>query len=411
MSDNPKLRWRNPLGLGVLWVRHQPKSTNSWIYMRIGNKQPRSTGVRWPEDDGAKVSKIGSLRVSKDQRWAYDTAMQLLQSWAQQYINPTTDDDFRPQKRTTLHAAIKQFEAEIKIDTIPKDIRSRYRQAWKNYLTGGKDVYGVPFDDIPVTYKGLKDRIKAKKEVCTLAQANAKKVQYKLHNFTRWLVREEMLDRDPMDVIGIDRGYNDPESDTIVDTPEEVARQVKWLEEARYYELADYVRITFMMGLRSGDALRMKASHYAKVAGGATVMVIHSKKTKINKLGLRHFPIHRPNQPELIPGLTDLIERLVRNADAEGWLFPWRSGTKIRLKLKECRDALGLLRTEAGHTKTSKCWRASANVLWRDGYGWHEDLRKKLLGHSAKVNAAHYSTTQAAPDALREIERIIERTK
>ncbi|MCE7934891.1 MAG: hypothetical protein DYG96_09895, partial [Chlorobi bacterium CHB2] len=367
-----------------------------------------STGIRWPEDDGAKTSKIGSLRVTRLQRQAYDGGMDLLQTWARQYSDPTrASDGPRPTQRITLHEAISEFEGSIKIDELVRHLRSRYRQAWSNYLTGGTDGRGHPFDDIPVTYQGLKERILAKKAVCQLKAENAKKVQYKLRAFTRWLVRQEYLPKDPMDAIGIDSADEVIESDTIIDTFEEVQAQIAWLEAHGHTDLADYVRVTFMIGGRSGDARRMKAEHYVRLPNGAIVMTIFSKKTRANKKGVRFFPIVRADGSELIPGLHAVMERRLANLHNGQWLFRWRTGTHMNKTLRKCREALGLLRTPQGALRTAACWRASANVYWRDHYGWNIELRKTLLGHSARVNALNYSTTHDAPDAMRYLDRLM----
>lgn len=155
------------------------------------------------------------------------------------------------------------------------------------------------------------------------------------------------------------------------------------------------------MGLRAGEALRMKAEHYVAEGKGIT-MKIHGKRTRSDKTGIRFFPVLDALGSEAIPGLDKLLLRLIEESGRQGWLFPWRTGQHLQGRLRECRQATGTRLSSTGKSRSSKVLRDSANVLWRDEYKWSEAYWAALVGHDVKVNTKHYSTTRV-PEVMMEL--------
>lgn len=374
-----KIKLANPEGIGNLSVRYRPNSNRGWIVTNVGNRKRERTGIPWPEDDGSRKDKHG---FTDAQRRAIAKAMPLLKQRALEWEHPEIRQvTAEPKKIITLEQAIAEFNAAKDIKEKRADIQSRYRNAVYHFL-----LQPPHYGDIPLQTDLLRNRILELKPKCALAASTREKVMYRLNEYCEYWYQCQYIERNPLSQIGIPKDDADDDAEPM---PPDLFKQYhSWLIENGFATVADFIQIVYAMGLRPSEALKMRWEDYH-----GTTFKVHGKSVRGNKSGIRHFALFNSSGeeiavgiPSILPPLTQILETIKSRAgNGDGYLFPWRSLSKVQPTITACRKAL-----KADPKYTLRSLRTGAVLTFRDVYKWGISFRCLQLGHSEAVHIKHY---------------------
>lgn len=380
-----RLKWANPRGFGILYVRRSQPGAQGWLWTSLGGVR-RPTGIKWPDDDRSL------------QRRAKAKGMKILEEMARAHMHPDLGPAPPPNagqasepslavhapaakatavvsatKTVTLYDALKEFK-DAKFSDFSRSIQSRYRMAFGHFLLDEKR------GNLPMDFDAIKQRIIEKKNLCTLDETTKQKVLYKLSAFLDYCVASQWLSANPMKAIGIAKVER--EGDTRIWEQKELDRITGWLCSEGYKLNALQVRFMALTGLRISETLKLRWEHFNDRS-----FLVHGKRTSANRSGRRYFPFLDSNEREAVPGLLGLLGELRQYEKVhKGYVFPWRSAAAVQRIFKRC---IVTLRLDDGRSIHNL--RKTAIWYWREELGWNVELRSEAAGHSVDVQMKHYA--------------------
>lgn len=376
----------NPEGIGVLYVRYS--SGRGWLVTHVGNIRHRSTGIPWPEDDGSKKNRHG---LTTAQQAAINKALPILKQRALEHHYPQLRSVSTPEPHHTgilLSQAIAEFNAAKQIEKKGKTTVSRYRIVAEKLFIG--DI-----GDMPLDATALRKRIITLKGKLDVAGSYMQKLLYKAREYCEYWVHCGYISSNPIDAIGIPPLLT--EEDILPMPPEIFKKFYDRLIKKDEHVLADYIQMVYAMGMRPSEALSITWEDVTD-----STIKIKGKRVRGNRSGIRYYAYKdaegketTPGIPEKLHPLVKTLERIKKRTGGKGFLFPWRTLSKIQGKIRDVRKEL-----DVDPNYTLKSLRSGAVLIFRDVYKWGVEFRCLQLGHNVAVHIKHYEKKRTKPGEI-----------
>jgi integrase len=313
---------------------------------------------------------------------------QLRQRIEDKYSKPGSDKLASGRKEASLYEVCKEYIS------LRQAAPTRYAVASRIIRT-----YVMQGGDFIITPDALRERLKKNLSV-TFGKSTARDCIDELKGFIAHLINLEIIERDPLRLIGEVWHIKDKdkERENLRWETHEVMEHIEYFERNgnRIWSLC--LRLAYRTGMRPGEIRRMRWEH---VHDTKIEILGKPSATRKRKMGTvprpsplrpREFPLYDADGQECVPGVVDVLTQLRSEfRDAfDGYVFPWRDikrewetmGYEFSRCLKAC-----------GHTgRTLKSYRKSAIWYWDNGLGLPLDVRALLAGHGEEVQKSNYLT-------------------